>query len=388
MEISIPNKKRCGNKKKTERKPKDICSKLIYEDHTYSKPITRHATNSDQDTIMTCQTQVEFLKEELEKTKNKLDEARSKTITIDTIKDFSVWTNLPNRDVFNALVEYLKSRGGGDLKYWRVQEHSSYRKAGMMKKPGPPRTLSFEEELFLVLVKLKTGLNNSELSQLTNISETTVGVIFTTFVNFMCVELSLLFEMPEPDDENICDCFIPFSGLQVVLDCTEFSVEKSSNLQARKELYSNYKGRETIKFMVGLSPNLYVNYVSKAFGGRASDKFITLQSTSLLDALPEGSKVMVDRGFNVGDELKALGVDLIIPTFKGAAGKRSQMRSDELAHSENVAMARIHVERIIQRIRSFQILEKRAKLSSKDIYEQLFKTCAYLANFQLPIVRK
>ena len=42
-----------------------------------------------------------------------------------------------------------------------------------------------------------------------------------------------------------------------------------------------------------------------------------LQSTSYLEALPEGSNVMVDRGFNVGEELKALGTDLIIPTFKG-----------------------------------------------------------------------
>ena len=49
------------------------------------------------------------------------------------------------------------------------------------------------------------------------------------------------------------------------------------------------------------------------------------------------------------------------------------MRADELAHSENVAMACIHVERIIQHIRSFQILEKRAKFPSKDFYEQLFK---------------
>ena len=69
--------------------------------------------------------------------------------------------------------------------------------------------------------------------------------------------------------------------------------------------------------LVGLSPNLCVNYISAAFGGRASDKFITLESQDMLDALPPGSKVMVDRGFNVGEDLRKLGVELIIPNFKG-----------------------------------------------------------------------
>ena len=46
-----------------------------------------------------------------------------------------------------------------------------------------------------------------------------------------------------------------------------------------------------------------VNYVTKVYGGRSSDKHITLDSTGLLDSLPSGPKVMVDRGFNVEDEL-------------------------------------------------------------------------------------
>ncbi len=162
-------------------------------------------------------------------------------------------------------------------------------------------------------------------------------------------------------------------------------MEKPSNLQARKELYSNYKGRETIKFMVGISPQLAVNFVSAGYGGRASDKHITLEADALLGALDPGSSVMSDRGFNLGPELKNMGVELVIPHFKGRG--RTQMTRHELESSEHIAKARIHIERAIQRIKSFQILGKRAKLSSKDIFTQVFTVCSYLTNFQSPIIQ-
>ena len=135
--------------------------------------------------------------------------------------------------------------------------------------------------------------------------------------------------------------------------------------------------------MVGLSANLTVNFVSFAYGGHASDKHITLDSTSLLCNLPLGSEVMADRGFRVEKELRDLGVKLIIPDFKGR--DRSQLSVREVTNSEQIAMARIHIERIIQRIRNFHILDSTIKLSQKDVIEQVFTVCSYLVNFQNPI---
>lgn len=140
-----------------------------------------------------------------------------------------------------------------------------------------------------------------------------------------------------------------------------------------------------MKYMVGLSPMLTTNYVSCAYGGRATDKHITLEAHDLLSALTPGSSVMVDRGFNISEELKKLGVGLIIPEFKGRG--RTQMSQRELQSSEHVARSRIHVERIIQRIRTFQQLAKTARLSLVDIQEQIFTVCAYLVNLQAPIIR-
>ena len=83
------------------------------------------------------------------------------------------------------------------------------------------------------------------------------------------------------DDDNVAECYKGYRGLKVVLDCTEQQCERSSDLQARKETFSNYKQRDTVKWLIGLSKNLTVNYVSQAYGGRASDKHITLDSSTL-----------------------------------------------------------------------------------------------------------
>jgi hypothetical protein len=133
-----------------------------------------------------------------------------------------------------------------------------------------------------------------------------------------------------------------------------------------------------------MSPQLYVNYVSKAWGRRASDKHITLQSQGFLDGLPPGVHVMADRGFIVSEELKRIGVKLVLPSFKGRG--RSQMSPTECAGSEEIAKGRIHIERAIQRIRTFHILGTIVRLNMADVIEQIFTVCAYLTNFQMPII--
>ncbi|NJL58050.1 transposase family protein [bacterium] len=136
--------------------------------------------------------------------------------------------------------------------------------------------------------------------------------------------------------------------------------------------------------MVGLSCNLTVNFVSDAYGGRASDKAITLSSHQFLNAIPPNSSLMADKGFNIAKELKERGVQLIILDFKGR--NRSQLTPAEVSHCESVSSARIHVERIIQRIRTFHILDSTLHINQQDITSQVFRVCSYLVNFQMPIV--
>jgi hypothetical protein len=79
------------------------------------------------------------------------------------------------------------------------------------------------------------------------------------------------------------------------------------------------------KFLVGISPSGAFTYISKAWGGRASDKQITL-ADGLLDKLDHGDMVMSDRGFLIEEELAVRGVTLAIPAF--TKGKKQFSRKD------------------------------------------------------------
>lgn len=339
-------------------------------DHDYIRSKTVDCQNSDMEQkILELEKQNEVLK--------------SKQLRLENIKDnddkFQFYTNLPNYSIFTALCSYLKCRiKPTGVNYWRGKSTSG----GASK--GPERKFSVEEEIFIVLVKLKTGNFNEDLAQTFATSTAHISRLFSTWINVMCTELKVLFEM-QSSMEQKAECYEKFEDLRLVIDCTELMVQRASNLDARKKTFSNYKHHDTVKFLVGLSPNLGVNYVSKAWGGRSSDKHITLMSDTLMNGLSPGETVMADRGFNISGDLKKKGVKLVIPDFKGR--DRPQITKQEAARSEYISKARIHVERIIQRIKTFYHLERVIRLNMQDVVEQIFTVCAYLTNFQLPIIR-
>ena len=57
---------------------------------------------------------------------------------------------------------------------------------------------------------------------------------------------------------------------------------------------------------------------------------------------------MADRGFTVHDYVNELGVELILPSFHEG---REQLSLQENIRSEQIANKRIHVERMIQRLK-------------------------------------
>ena len=65
---------------------------------------------------------------------------------------------------------------------------------------------------------------------------------------------------------------------------------------------------------------------------------MVLTSSKTLKCSSTGCSVVVGRGFNIIEDLKMLGVKLVIPCFKGRG--RSQMTRMEFESSERVAEVR------------------------------------------------
>ena len=93
---------------------------------------------------------------------------------------------------------------------------------------------------------------------------------------------------------------------------------------------------------------------------------------------------MAVRDFETEVELKRSGAILNIPPFRN---QHFQLSCEQVEAKWRIADARIHVERAIQRIKTFHILDKTMSLSFHIVADDIFKTCALLTNFQSPIIK-
>lgn len=76
--------------------------------------------------------------------------------------------------------------------------------------------------------------------------------------------------------------------------------------------YSHYKGKETAKYLVAVTPGGCFSYISPGYGGKASDKFI-FNACGMVSLFQEKDAVMVDKGFAIAYELAEHNMQLLRP---------------------------------------------------------------------------
>ena len=128
-----------------------------------------------------------------------------------------------------------------------------------------------------------------------------------------------------------------------IIDCFEIFIDRSSDLMARAQTYSLYKHHNTLKFLIAITPQGSVSYISDGWGGRASDKHITENSNLLQNLLP-GDTLLADRGFDIKDSVGLYSATVTMPAF--TKGKK-QLEGIEVEQTRTIANVRIHVERVI-----------------------------------------
>ncbi|XP_077486820.1 uncharacterized protein LOC144098175 [Amblyomma americanum] len=289
-------------------------------------------------------------------------------------EDFLAYTGIPSYQHFLALMAYINPGNNGS---------NVLRNAGIKASGGRRRKLTAENELFLVLVRLRLGLFEHDLAHRFGITQSTVSRICVSCINFMYIRLC---KLPLSVLRAVIDAAMPpafstYSTTRVILDATEIKCEVPSSLSLQSSSYSTYKTSNTFKGLIDVSPNGLVNFESELYTGSISDREAVLKSGFLNLKFDKNDSVMADKGFLIDDLLASKNVKLNIPPFL----HRNALSEQQIRETKEIASLRIHVERRIRKVKSFHIFDRPIPLTLAPIINQICTVAAILTDFQSPL---
>ena len=100
------------------------------------------------------------------------------------------------------------------------------------------------------MMKLRLNTPNLDLAYRFSISESTVGRILKLRIYALDYVLRVV----------------------AIIDCLEIFIEKPSNLLAKASTWSQNKYYNMAKYLISITPQGCVNFISKGWGGCASDR--------------------------------------------------------------------------------------------------------------------
>ena len=139
-----------------------------------------------------------------------------------------------------------------------------------------------------------------------------------------------------------------------------FSLNVLHHCQPEHRLGSTIQTYNTVKFLIGITPQGSIAFISQGWGGRTSDVHLT-ENSGLLSKLLPGDVILADRGFTIQEAAGLYCAEVKLPPF--TKGKK-QLSKIEVDAARRLSWVRIHVERVIGMIRQkYMILESTLPIS-------------------------
>ena len=310
---------------------------------------------------------------------------QKKPFSLDVLKDdakVKSYTGLPSKQVFDSLF----SSFGGKVTRLNKWHGPTLFRSKLNRNKFCQRTKSTQpflrpkEEYFMALFRIKTMLKNEIIGDLFGVSSAVVSRTCLTWWKFMAKELKVFVFNPEEEAQR---ALLPpsfntphYKKVQHIIDCTEVFVETPKNKKAQASLWSNYKHHYTCKYLVSITPYGQINFASKGYGGRMSDRQI-VEDSGFLNEVRRGEQVMADKGFHISDLLTLKYAELVIPPGRRGA---FQMPKKDVIQTKEIANRRIRVEQVIRRIKSFNMLKYEVPITLIHSLDDIFMICCALSN--------
>lgn len=247
-----------------------------------------------------------------------------------------------------------------------------------------PHSMKFR--LYVFLVRLKTGISEELLALMFRYSQSSISRTIIMMTDMIYAKIKAIDFWPSKQQVQN---FMPhlfkknFPNCRVIIDTTEFPIQKPSDPKKQQLTFSNYKNKNTIKCLIGIAPNGGISFISDAWGGSISDKEIFLNS-NMLELFDKGDAILADRGFIIRKEIEARGCQLYTPHFLKA---KIQFNIIERKDNKKISRHRVHVERAILRIKCFKYFANTIPISTLHSFNKLIYIIAFLTNFGNPLIK-
>ena len=354
----------------------------------------KSTAKADQISACSCSTEIETLKLKIESLTSQLGETLKEVETcrktIEELKSDLRESMLPTnqRTVFNEMQEAdVVTKFYTGFPTWSLF-NTVFDLCKPVVKYHPRMALPLMAQFAMTLMKLRLNLKNQDLAYRFHISQSCVSRYFNKWINVMYSRLpSVLLFWPQKSEIEIS---MPLSFRQKFKDCVsiidgfEVFCNRHKNVLDRASTYSNYKSH-TVKFLISITPQGTINFISQAFGGRTSDIEIVKKS-GYMKFIGSGDAVLADKGFTIEELFGLIGAKLITPSFMG---KQDQLSQLQVETSRGISNVRIHIERVIGHLKkTFLILRGPISvdhMTSSDsesitLIDQIATVCCCLLN--------
>ena len=244
------------------------------------------------------------------------------------------------------------------------------------------------EHILLCLKKIRLNSTFSEL-------EDNFGISLSYASKLFLVNIPIISSFLKPFivnlDKKLIKKNLPmafrhnYHNISCIIDCLEIDIQKPSKAIHQALTWSEYKKGNTMKYLISCTPNGLINYISQGFGGRTSDVTI-VENCNFLDGLEQGTCILADRGFkHLEQVLHKKGIKLLRPPSVNAGAKLSK---SEVRKTKIIASLRIHIERVIRRLREFHMLKQHSVINTNilRVLDHCIIACA-LINLQDSLIK-
>jgi DDE superfamily endonuclease len=259
--------------------------------------------------------------------------------------------------------------------------------ADKLPHTGKHCSLSSTEIVEIILRKVRINESFDIIADSYGVSKVHVSRLFSKYLPVIGAYLKDLIiwpSLPEVQKRLPLAFKTRYRNVISIIDCLEIEIQKPSKPLQQSLTWSEYKHANTVKYLISSTPDGTINFISAGYSGRISDVQLVVES-GFLNCLQPGETVMADRGFkSIETKLQEKGCRLCKPP---SVSKNEKLPKELVHEAKVIAALRVHIERVIRRIREFSFLAPHACIPAQlvSLTDYAIVVAAGLVNLQNPL---